>query len=71
MFKKFFELLEEHKKTEKKQQDTIIDQYIEIVRLRTILSNVEVITKLNRAGTGMGDIYLNEIKELVTNPENQ
>ena len=71
MFKNFFKLLEEHKKIEKEQKNTIIDQYIEIVKLRTVLSNVEVITKLNRAGTGMGDIYLNEIKELVTNIEKQ
>ena len=40
MFKNFFKLLEEHKKIEKEQKNTIIDQYIEIVKLRTFLSNV-------------------------------
>lgn len=67
MFKKFWELIEKHEETEKKQQEMLINQYVEIVKLKTVLSNISVITNLNRAG--MADTYLNEIKELVTSVE--
>lgn len=70
MFKKFWKLMEKHEETEKKQQEIIKKQYVEIVKLKTILSSIELITKLNRVGTGMADIYLNEIKELVKHGEN-
>lgn len=68
MLKKLWKLIEKHEETEKKQQEMIIKQYTEIVKLKTILSNIELITRLNRAG--MADIYLNKIKELVTSVEN-
>lgn len=68
MFKRFFKLLEKHEQIEKEQQKTIIEQYTEIVRYRTVLTNIKLITELNR--TGMADTYLAKINELVTNVEN-
>jgi len=70
MFKKLWKLIEKHEETEKKQQEMITNQYVEIVKLKTVLSNIELVTRLNRVGTGMADIYLNEIKELVKDVEN-
>lgn len=67
MFKKFWELIEKHEETEKQQNGMIAFQAKQIAILRTTISNVKVITELNRAG--MTDLYLNKINELVTNIE--
>lgn len=68
MFKKFWELLEKHEETEKQQNNMIAFQAKQIAILRITISNVKVITELNRAG--MTDLYLNKINELVTDVEN-
>lgn len=69
MFKRFWNLIEKHEETEKQQNDMIVYQSKEIARLRTTISNIKVITELNRAG--MTDLYLNKINELVTDVENR
>ena len=68
MFKKFWELLEKHEETEKQQNNMIAFQAKQSAILRITISNVKVITELNRAG--MTDLYLNKINELVTDVEN-
>lgn len=70
MLKRLWKLIEKHEETEKQQNDMIVYQAKKIAKLRTTISNIEVITKLNRVGTGMADLYLNKINELVTKLEN-
>lgn len=68
MFKRFWKLIEKHEETEEKQQKIMEEQCIEIIKLKTAISIIKAIIKLNRAG--MADICLSEIKELVDNLEN-